>query len=125
MANNQQTPPDRRGSVQKLWDRLTLSWRLMVDRRVELGHKFIPLLAFLYVVSPIDFIPEALFGPLGVFDDIGLFILGLETFIRMAPPEVVREHMNFLKGRFDPQEKPKRRESTSGEVIEGEYRIND
>lgn len=124
---------DRRGVAQKLFDRVTLSWRLMLDRRVDLTYKLIPPLSLLYILSPIDFIPD-LFLPFGVADDIGVFILGLETFIRMAPSEVVREHMSVLKQRFanmrgaedsfseDPT--APRSKGRDSNVIEGEYTLD-
>ena len=34
-------------------------------------------IAMIYLISPIDLIPEAFFGPFGFFDDIGCFIMAL------------------------------------------------
>jgi len=40
----------------------------------------------IYVVSPIDFVPEILFGPIGLIDDaialIGAIIIGSQTFLK-------------------------------------------
>ena len=109
---------DNRGSLRKLFDRLTLSWRLMADRRVGVFHKLIPPLALLYVVSPVDFIPELLLGPFGVVDDIGVAILALEFFIRMAPSDVVKEHLRDLQGRFYEEAS-----YADEDVVEGEYNV--
>lgn len=123
MSQQPRKSEDNRGNLQKLFDRLTLSWRLMADRRVGIFHKLIPPLALLYIVSPIDFIPELLvplLGPLVVLDDIGVAIAALEFFIRMAPSEVVKEHLRDLQGRFS---------NDSGfnedDVVEGEYSVRD
>lgn len=35
------------------------------------------LLVLIYIVSPVDFIPESIFGPIGVTDDVTLLILEL------------------------------------------------
>lgn len=104
---------DRRGQLQKLFDRASLSFRLLLDRRVDAGYKLIPFLGVLYVLSPIDLMPELLLGPLGVFDDIGVVVLALETFIRMAPTNVVDEHRNHLGGEATGQNE---------DIIEGNYK---
>lgn len=109
---------DNRGSITKLFDRMTLSWRLMADGRVSLMHKLIPPLALLYVLSPIDFVPEILLGPFGVVDDIGLAILALEFFIRTAPSEVVREHLADLQRRYYSD---KRKNTSEEDIVEGQY----
>ena len=121
MAKQKNDTPDRRGSIQKLFDRLALSWRLMVDQRVAIPHKIIPILAVLYVLSPIDLMPELVFGPFGVIDDIGVAIMALEFFISMAPDGVVREHLNHLKSRYT--EARNERGFDTGDVIDGEYKV--
>jgi uncharacterized membrane protein YkvA (DUF1232 family) len=45
-----------------------------------------------YIVLPIDLIPD--FVPvLGQLDDIAVVLLGLDLFIRSAPPNIVEEHL--------------------------------
>ena len=45
-----------------------------------------------YAFSPIDIIPD--FIPvIGELDDLAVLIIGLDWFIRNAPPDVVEEHM--------------------------------
>jgi uncharacterized membrane protein YkvA (DUF1232 family) len=131
---DQQNPPPNKGVIQKFFDRLALSWRLIFDRRVDANLKLIPPLAILYILSPIDLMPEIILGPLGVVDDVGVAILALETFIRLAPSDVVKEHLRTLQKRFydsvdldetpsSDGEKPKR---TSGDtVIDGQYRVKE
>ncbi len=36
---------------------------------------FILILSIIYVLSPIDIIPEALLGPIGIIDDAGVVLL--------------------------------------------------
>jgi len=114
----QKNTQDQRGNVQKLFDRLTLSWRLVADRRVSIAHKIIPLVALGYILSPVDFIPELVLGPLGVVDDVGVAILALEFFIRMAPSDVVREHLRDLQGRMGGDD----RGYDTGDIIDGDYK---
>ncbi len=40
----------------------------------------IGLAATLYIISPIDLIPEALFGPFGLMDDFGILLFGMKYF---------------------------------------------
>lgn len=117
---------DKRGGIGGLFDRFTLSWRLMADGRVNLPHKVIPVLALLYLISPVDFVPELLLGPLaplGVIDDIGIVLLALDFFIRMAPSDVVREHLEDLQRRYTGA--AQRKSKTDDNVVEGEYRYRD
>ena len=52
--------------------------------------KALLVLALVYVVSPLDVIPD--FIPvIGEMDDIVVVLSGLWLFIRLCPPEVVRE----------------------------------
>jgi uncharacterized membrane protein YkvA (DUF1232 family) len=76
-----------------------LVWRLLGDRRVPLWLKGLPLVTLLYVLSPIDAIPEVLLpvlGPLIALDDLGAILLGLNFFIMLSPPDVVADHERRL-----------------------------
>src|SRR5262245_6729365 len=83
-------------TLRMLMDRGIVSWKLLLYNRVGILPKLIPLAAIAYVISPFDFIPEALLGPLGVFDDLGIVLLGLTLFIQAAPGDIVREHLRAL-----------------------------
>lgn len=41
---------------------------------------FLGFAATLYIISPIDIIPEALFGPFGLIDDFGILLFGMKYF---------------------------------------------
>lgn len=93
------SPEEQAAMVRNLFDRVTLTWRLMWDNRVGFLPKLIPLVGLAYVISPVDFLPVMLTGPLGVLDDlgaIGIVLLTLGTFIKLAPPDVVSEHLREL-----------------------------
>jgi len=69
-----------------------LYWRLLCDRRVSLWPKALLPLTFLYVLSPVDLIPDAI--PLvGEVDDLVMVMLACRLFIYLCPREVVREHV--------------------------------
>lgn len=75
---------------------LRLTWRLLWDGRVPLWTKVIPPAVLAYVISPIDILPD--FPPMGLnqLDDLAVLLLGVRLFIELAPPGVVREHLESL-----------------------------
>lgn len=85
-------------------DQLRLSWRLLRDPRVPLYIKAVPFLPLLYVLSPLDFIPD--FIPiLGQLDDLTILLLGLRAMEMLAPPELVQEHrLGVERGIYPRQE---------------------
>ena len=78
-----------------LWRRIVLSWHLVRDPQVSLLHKLIPIGTLIYVLSPLDFLPD-LFGPLGMIDDIVLIGAAFDLFVRVVPPELVLKHARAL-----------------------------
>jgi len=124
MAKRRQTSLNDPDLLARLWNNVTLSWRLLLDRRVSGRAKLIPLAALLYLFSPIDFLPEIAFGPLGALDDIGVLLLALQMFINSAPKEVLQQY----RGRVPPAEGPRtahRPTNSEGPVIEGRYEVRD
>jgi uncharacterized membrane protein YkvA (DUF1232 family) len=73
-----------------------LAWRLLRDARVPGWAKMIPLAGALYLLSPIDILPEALVPLLGEVDDVVILLLAVKLFIDLSPPGVVREHLRDL-----------------------------
>lgn len=114
------------GVLSELLERGRLVWRLMNDERVPSWLKVgLPLLVALYFVSPIDLIPDFLLG-LGQLDDLGVVLLGMALFIRLAPEVAVVEHRRAMgmdtEGSSGEATRPTSRNS---EPIEGEYRVKD
>ncbi len=87
---------------------LRLAWRLFWDRRIPLGPKVLPLATLVYILSPIDFLPDVVVG-LGQLDDLTLFLVGLQVFTLICPRAVVEAI----------------REEMDGKVIDGEWRASD
>lgn len=100
-------------------DQVRLAWRLLRDPRVPWIKNVLPAFAALYLLSPIDVVPD-LFVGLGQIDDVGIAIgLALATIRllpKLAPPEVVAEHLADLRGRAP---------GPTGQTYEGSYRIRD
>src|SRR5437868_128002 len=77
--------------------RLTL--RLLREPTVPLLLKALPILAMVYVISPLDFVPDFL-PVIGQLDDLGVFVLGLESFLKLCPASAVEFHRDaMVRGR--------------------------
>jgi uncharacterized membrane protein YkvA (DUF1232 family) len=101
---------------------IRLAWNLLLDSRVPLLTKLIiPGLMGLYILSPIDIIPDALLG-LGQLDDLAVFVLSVKLFIELSPREIVQEHLRSLTGGGSP---PRPGSTSEDEVVDGEYRVID
>ncbi len=107
------------GLARTLLDSLRITLRLLREPAVPLMTKGLPIAAVLYVLSPLDFVPDVL--PLiGQLDDAGLLLLAIQAFLRLCPASVVAHHRSALAaGRpFSPVE-------PGGQVIDAEFRRHD
>lgn len=118
------SPEEQVVMVRNLFDRAVLTWRLIWDKRVGFLPKLVPLVGLIYVISPVDFLPVFLTGPLGVLDDlgaIGIILATLGMFIKLSPPDVVSEHLRELgasPARLD-EEFDSGTAQPTGDVIDG------
>lgn len=82
-------------------DHVRLAWRLLRDERVSALKYLLPAMLALYVVSPVDMIPDLFLG-VGQVDDVGAIIVAAMVLIRLlprvAPADVVAEHQQDLLG---------------------------
>jgi uncharacterized membrane protein YkvA (DUF1232 family) len=95
-----QNPVDRPepfGALGQFVRTFRLVWRLMQDPRVPILPKLIIPAAILYVLSPIDLIPDFILG-LGQVDDLAIFFFSIKFFIAMCPPDIVEEHRCAIYG---------------------------
>ena len=72
-----------------------LYWRLFRDRRVSIWPKALLLLGLLYVISPVDLIPDVI-PFVGELDDLVVVIAVCRMFMYMCPREVVQEHVRQI-----------------------------
>jgi len=70
--------------------------RLIADKRVNIFLKAIPIGALLYVILPIDLIPEIALPVIGYLDDAAIMWMGVSLFLALCPEEVVQEHTAAL-----------------------------
>lgn len=105
------------GMLKGLLDHGRLVLRLMGDKRVPIYLKALPIASLVYLVSPIDFIPDVI-PVLTQIDDFAAILIGVETFIKLCPSEVVAEHRADLNGESPYTTAGKSNEDT----IDGQWR---
>ena len=106
----------RPGLLRTLFSHARLAVRLVRDPRVGLLVKTLPLAAALYVISPLDLIPDVI-PVLGQLDDLGILLISLEGFLRLCPAAAVAFHRAaILQGRrYSPM-------PATGDVIDAQWR---
>ena len=96
---------------------IRLAWALFRDRRVGALIKLLPIMAVIYVVSPLDVLPDII-PVVGWVDDLivagGLLLL----FFLLAPRGVVLEHLRGTGVRKEPEE-------PAADPIDGTFRYTD
>jgi uncharacterized membrane protein YkvA (DUF1232 family) len=93
---------------------LKLVWLLFKDDRVSLLTKSVLPLSLLYIISPIDFLPDFFLG-LGQLDDLGVILLGMTLFVKLCPPELVNQYLDQLEYGYEFK--------NSGETVDTTYRV--
>ena len=91
----------------RLISSIRLIWKLLTDSRVPFWIRIALPLALIYVISPIDILPD--FIPImGRVDDIIAIVAGIMILLKLAPKKVVNQY--------------KKDDKT---IIDGEYREED
>lgn len=73
-------------------DLTVLLFRMARDARVTLVSKAIAGVAIGYVLSPFELMPELVFGPIGLIDDLIVVGTALSRLLNHVHPDVVRGH---------------------------------
>jgi len=73
-------------------DLFHLTCKLMVDSRTPAQSKLLLGAVLAYFISPIDLVPEALFGPFGYVDDVAFAALAIDKLVSSVGEDVIREH---------------------------------
>ncbi|MGH2521621.1 MAG: YkvA family protein [Anaerolineales bacterium] len=113
--------------IRELMQQARLAYNLMLDQRVPLLAKLIPVGALAYLLLPVDIAPDVL-PVLGQLDDVAILMFGLRMFFEVAPPEVVREHLKRLTETVQGQWKVVEDTSSpapkaeKGDVVDGEVK---
>ena|SRR5438046_406788 len=124
--------------MKDILDNGRLAWRLIRDERVPAWVRMgIPLVMVVYLLVPVDLIPDFLVGP-GQLDDLAVILFGMNLMVRLSPAYVVDEHRRALGLQVDgqesegrgggtywstPPERTSQPPSAANGAIDGEYRI--
>ncbi len=73
-------------------DFLRLLCGLAGDTEIPPNHKAKIALVMLYVLSPLDLFPEAIFGPAAYIDDMVLIVFALDQLLNHVDEAVLRRH---------------------------------
>ena len=99
MTNKKPVPYDSaKGLVflTEIFKRLRLVWLLFKDGRVPLWVKSVLPASLLYLISPVDFVPDVILG-LGQLDDLGVILVGMALFVKLCPQDVVQDYLDQLE----------------------------
>jgi uncharacterized membrane protein YkvA (DUF1232 family) len=88
--------PPQGGMIRDFIMRIKLILRLVGDRRISFWLKIIPVAGILYLISPLDIIPDIAFPLVGELDDAAILWLTNALFVELCPPEIVQEHIKLL-----------------------------
>ncbi|GAB4301247.1 MAG: hypothetical protein Kow0098_29350 [Ignavibacteriaceae bacterium] len=79
-------------------DLFYLLTKLLTDKNVPANKKIKIAAAVAYFISPLDFIPEGLIGPVGYAEDVAIAAYVLNDLINEIDPQIVR---NYWAGETD------------------------
>ena len=96
-----------------------LVWRLTFDNRVSIFLRILVPLSVIYIISPIDLIKDRLPFGIGRFDDLIILGLALLFLTKLAPQNIVDEHMGRVPESHRPEDKD------PDNVVDGSSRIVD
>ena len=116
MAQHNQTSDVERtaGFLSEIMKQIRLVWRLLTDPDVPTWVKVIPPLALLYILSPVDLVPDPVLG-LCQLDDLAVVLIGMKLFVELSPRGIVQRYRDELAG--DAPLEPE------GEVVDASYRV--
>ena len=88
--------PSQGNFLQEATVRFKLLMHLLADKRISPWLKLVPVGAFVYLLSPLDLIPDIALPGIGVLDDAAILWLGYYAFLELCPPEVIREQVRKI-----------------------------
>ena len=87
--------------------------RGLVSRKVSIWLKLPIIFAIIYLISPLDIIPDFLRPGIGHLDDIFALIIAISIFINFIPKKILLEL----------SQKNQKRNQEKDKVIDGKYKI--
>ena len=86
----------RRGMWAGIKRQARLIVRLMRDSRVPIWMRAIPFFGIVYLLSPIELLPDVALLPFGILDDLVVLIVCLTIFMAIVPREIVEDQLSWL-----------------------------
>ena len=109
------------GSLSDFFQNFVIAWKLMRDGRVSPLLRFgVPILALVYVLFPIDVIPDVIPG-LGQLDDIGIVLLALQMLVQFVSPDIVDDYRSGVGQARD--DAASEASQDDDDVVEADYRV--
>ena len=117
---NRGKSPDSSKALPNLIQEIQLAWQLFRDDRVPTYAKVLPaLIVVVYIIFPLDLIPDPLLG-LGQLDDLAVFLLCLALFRALVPDHIVKE---YSTGKDNVRKDANKTTSGDEDYIDAEYRV--
>ncbi|MBI9042958.1 MAG: hypothetical protein JEZ06_00655 [Anaerolineaceae bacterium] len=104
--NKNAIKPENIGFFKEIGLTAKLIWRLLLDPRINLFAKALPVGSFLYLLNPLD-IPTPL-------DDAAIIWLGMTFFLEICPQDIVEEYRIQIRNEMFEYE-------IHEDIIEGEF----
>ena len=74
----------------------SLYWSLFWDKRAPFLPKMVLSLAIIYLLSPIDLLPDFAIPGVGYIDDLVVLALASKYFIKAMPKELIAEKIDAI-----------------------------
>jgi len=117
---NRSIIPSQGGAFSDIMLRLKLIARLISDARVNGLLKLLPIGALIYLISPVDLVPNAVFPVVGALDDAAILWLASYVFLEFVPTDVLKEHLKKLVGNNAIIDQVSSATKDEGEIIDAE-----
>ena len=129
MTNNS-TNKKKGFSFKEIISQGKLAWKLFRDPDVSALVRFgIPLIGLVYIISPVDIIPDVI-PVLGQMDDVAVIMLLTQLFISLAPDNIVAMYRQAAQvAGFNPDagdaaaDSAASASSAGDDVIDTEYQV--
>ena len=70
---SEKLPEMKKGPIAEIWNKVQKLWKIVQDKKIPWYDKIVPLVALLYLVMPLDLLPD--FVPGGLLDDLGVILV--------------------------------------------------
>ena len=99
-------------------DVIVLLSRVLLDRRVPRHLRIKVGIIVAYLASPLDLLPEAIFGPAGFLDDLVLIVFALNRVLVHVDDDILRDHW---PGRPEQLDVLRELSDLSGSILTGRF----